>query len=143
MSAYYLIVAGIVIISWAVVLILSSKMQAIFTRPLFKMSLIPWTGDPEKDYQVRVKKCSNDEFGVLVEQFNQMIEEIQVVDDALKSYSASLESRVEQRTLDLTQAKEKLESTVIHLEKAQKKQKTAADAFQSGSCAVKRPESVT
>ncbi|HRF91512.1 MAG TPA: histidine kinase dimerization/phospho-acceptor domain-containing protein, partial [Desulfobacter postgatei] len=126
MSAYYLIVAGIVIISLAVVLILSSKMQAIFTRPLFDVIDSMGQVTRKKDYQVRVKKCSNDEFGVLVEQFNQMIEEIQARDDALKSYSASLESRVEQRTLDLTQAKEKLESTVIHLEKAQKKAEEAS-----------------
>ncbi|MDX9962551.1 ATP-binding protein [Desulfobacter postgatei] len=126
LSAYYLIVAGIVIISLAVVLILSSKMQAIFTRPLFDVIDSMGQVTRKKDYQVRVKKCTNDEFGVLVEQFNQMIEEIQARDDALKSYSASLESRVEQRTLDLTQAKEKLESTVMHLEKAQKKAEEAS-----------------
>ncbi|NWH05021.1 ATP-binding protein [Desulfobacter latus] len=124
--AYYLIVAGIVIISLAVVLILSSKMQSIFTRPLFDVIDSMRQVTRKKDYQVRVKKCSNDEFGVLVEQFNQMIEEIQARDEALNSYSSTLESRVKQRTLDLTQAKEELESTVIHLEKAQKKAEEAS-----------------
>nr|WP_320014562.1 ATP-binding protein [uncultured Desulfobacter sp.] len=126
LSAYYLIVAGIVVISLAVVLILSSKMQSIFTRPLFDVIDSMGQVTRKKDYQVRVKKCSNDEFGVLVEQFNQMIEEIQARDEALNSYSATLESRVKQRTMDLTQAKEKLESTVIHLEKAQKKAEEAS-----------------
>ncbi len=125
LSAYYLIVAGIVIISLAVVLILSSKMQSIFTRPLFDVIDSMGQVTRKKDYQVRVKKYSDDEFGVLVEQFNQMIEEIQARDEALNSYSSSLESRVKQRTMDLTQAKEKLESTVIHLEKAQKKAEEA------------------
>ena len=126
LSAYYLIVAGIVIISLAVVLVLSSKMQSIFTRPLFDVIDSMGQVTREKDYQVRVKKCSNDEFGVLVEQFNQMLEEIQAKDEELSSYSSTLESRVKQRTLDLTQAKEELESTVIHLEKAQKKAEEAS-----------------
>ena len=126
LSAYYLIVAGIVIISLTVVLILSSKMQSIFTRPLFDVIDSMGQVTREKDYQVRVKKCSNDEFGVLVEQFNQMLEEIQARDEALNSYSSTLESSVKQRTLDLTQAKEELESTVIHLEKAQKKAEEAS-----------------
>ncbi|MCW8801153.1 MAG: hybrid sensor histidine kinase/response regulator, partial [Desulfobacter sp.] len=101
LSAYYLIVAGIVIISLAVVLVLSSKMQSIFTRPLFDVIDSMGQVTREKDYQVRVKKCSNDEFGVLVEQFNQMLEEIQAKDEELSSYSSTLESRVKQRTLDL------------------------------------------
>ena len=124
--AYYLIVAGIAIITLAVVLILSSKMQAIFTRPLFDVIDSMGQVTRQKNYQVRVKKYSDDEFGVLVAQFNQMIEEIQARDEALNSYSSSLESRVKQRTLDLTQAKEELESTVIHLEKAQKKAEEAS-----------------
>lgn len=126
LSAYYLIVAGIVIISLAVVLILSFKMQSIFTRPLFDVIDSMGQVTRKKDYQVRVKKYSDDEFGVLVEQFNQMIEEIQARDEALNSYSSNLEYRVKQRTMDLTQAKEELESTVIHLEKAQKKAEEAS-----------------
>ncbi|PIE63353.1 MAG: hybrid sensor histidine kinase/response regulator [Desulfobacter postgatei] len=126
LSAYYMIVAGIVTISLVVVLILSSKIQSIFTRPLFDVINSMGKVTREKDYQVRVKKYSDDEFGVLVEQFNQMIKEIQARDEALNSYSSSLESRVEQRTMDLTQAKEELESTVIHLEKAQKQAEEAS-----------------
>lgn len=126
LSDYYLIVAGIVVISLAVILILSSKMQSIFTRPLFDVIDSMDQVTRKKDYQVRVKKYSDDEFGVLVAQFNQMIEEIQARDEALNLYSSNLESRVKQRTMDLTQAKEELESTVIHLEKAQKKAEEAS-----------------
>ena len=126
LAAYYLIVAGIGVISLTVVLILSSRLQSIFTRPLFDVIDSMRQVTRKKDYQVRVKKYSDDEFGVLVEQFNQMIEEIQARDDRLNSYSSSLESRVEQRTRDLSKAKEALESTVIHLEKAQKKAEEAS-----------------
>ena len=126
LSAYYLIVACIGFITLAVVLILSSKLQSIFTRPLFDVIDSMGRVTRKKDYRIRVKKYSDDEFGVLVEQFNQMIEEIQARDDRLNSYSASLESRVEQRTWDLTRAKEALESTVIHLERAQKKAEEAS-----------------
>jgi signal transduction histidine kinase/CheY-like chemotaxis protein len=126
LSAYYLIVACIGFITLAVVLILSSKLQSIFTRPLFDVIDSMGQVTRKKDYRVRVKKYSGDEFGVLVEQFNQMIEEIQARDDRLNSYSLSLESRVEQRTQDLTRAKEALESTVIHLGKAQKKAEEAS-----------------
>ncbi len=59
-----------------------------------------------------------DEFGLLVDHFNQMIEEIQTRDDELKAYSAGLEQMVELRTKDLSQAKTDLEAMVIHLEQA-------------------------
>lgn len=126
LSAYYLIVACIGFITLAVVLILSSKLQSIFTRPLFDVIDSMGRVTRKKDYRIRVKKYSDDEFGVLVEQFNQMIEEIQARDDRLNLYSSSLESRVKQRTQDLTRAKETLESTVIHLEKTQKKAEEAS-----------------
>ncbi len=126
LKAYYLMVAGTVAITLAMVLILASRMQSIFTRPLFDVIDSMKKVTRQKNYQVRVKKYSHDEFGILMEQFNKMIEEIQARDAALHAYSTQLETRVKQRTLDLTRAKEELESTVRHLEKAQKKAEEAS-----------------
>ena len=126
LAAYYTMVAAIVIITLIVVLILASKMQSIFTRPLFDVIDSMGQVTRQKNYQVRVKKYSDDEFGVLVAQFNQMIEEIQARDQELNAYSTELEVRVKKRTMDLTHAKEELESTVRHLEKAQKKAEEAS-----------------
>ncbi len=125
LKVYYLLVAAIVSIILMVVLILSSWVQSIFTRPLFEVIRTMNRVTREKDYQVRVAKNSYDEFGILVDQFNQMLEEIQARDEELKAHSLNLEYRVERRTLDLTRAKEELESTVNRLKKARQQAEEA------------------
>ncbi len=125
LKVYYLLVAAMVFIILMVVLMLSSWVQSIFTRPLFEVIRTMNRVTREKDYQVRVAKNSYDEFGILVDQFNQMLEEIQARDEELKAHSLNLEYRVERRTLDLTRAKEELESTVNRLKKARKQAEEA------------------
>ena len=118
LSAFYLMIAVTVLITLAIVLFLASMMQRVFTRPLFSLigSIDQVIG--EKNYAVRVPKTSNDEFGILIDRFNEMIGEIQKRDRELKAYSADLEKRVALRTADLSAAKNQLEATVVSLEAA-------------------------
>jgi len=64
----------------------------------------------DKDYAVRVKKSGDDEIGHLVESFNRMLQEIQIRDARLINYHAELEKKVEERTSELTTAKEAAEA---------------------------------
>jgi signal transduction histidine kinase/CheY-like chemotaxis protein/HPt (histidine-containing phosphotransfer) domain-containing protein len=126
LNSYYLLVAGIVFITLIVVLLLSSKMQSFFTGPLFEVIDSMNEVTKQKNYQVRVKKHHNDEFGLLVDNFNKMIEEIRTRDEELKEYSSGLETMVATRTKDLSQAKNELEAMVINLEKAKEEAEEAS-----------------
>ncbi|MDY0220600.1 MAG: response regulator [Desulfobacterium sp.] len=118
LNSYYLVVGGSVLLTLIVVVLLSSKMQSFFSRPLFDVIHSMRKVSEEKNYAVRVKKQNDDEFGVLVDHFNEMIGEILIRDDELKSYSAGLETMVKERTHDLSAAKQELEDLVVSLEKA-------------------------
>ncbi|WP_372682470.1 CHASE sensor domain-containing protein, partial [Desulfosarcina sp.] len=77
LNAFYLVVSSIVLITLIVVLIVSARMQRIFTGPLFGLMQSIDAVIREKNYAVRVDRQSNDEFGVLIDRFNDMIGEIQ------------------------------------------------------------------
>ncbi|THB78290.1 MAG: response regulator [Desulfobacteraceae bacterium] len=118
LNVYYLLVAGFVLLTLVITLVVSSQVQAVFTGPLFDVIHTMKQVTREKNYNVRVKKINEDEFGTLTDQFNSMIEEIKARDDELKKYSSGLEDMVKQRTKDLTVAKQDLESMVVSLEQA-------------------------
>ena len=116
--AYYVVVASSVFITLIVVLLLSSKIQSFFTGPVFEVIDSMRNVSKYKDFRIQVKKKGDDEFGVLVDHFNEMIREIHKRDKELKEYSAGLETMVEKRTEDLSLAKSELESMVVSLKKA-------------------------
>ena len=118
LRAYYIVVSIIVVITLLVVVLISARMQKLFTGPLFGLMQSMGEVTRKKNYHVRVQKQSDDEFGTVIDCFNDMIGEIQSRDDELKAYSSDLEKRVELRTADLSRAKEDLEGMVVHLEKA-------------------------
>ncbi|WP_240192106.1 response regulator [Desulforhopalus vacuolatus] len=130
LHAYYIVVAFIVVITLMVVLLLSTRSQKIFTRPLLELMQSIKKVTLKRNYDVRVKKQGKDEFGILIDCFNDMIGEIHARDEDLKMYSADLEKRVELRTADLSMAKNELEAMVVTLEKARK---TAEEANRAKS----------
>jgi len=118
LHSYYLVVAVTIAMTLIVVLLLSSKVQTFFTGPLFDVIESMKKVSEQKNYTIRVKRQSSDEFGILVDHFNKMIEEIHIRDEELQKYSANLESMVDERTKDLSHAKNELEAMVINLKKA-------------------------
>ena len=116
--SFYVVISLIAAVTLAIVLIVAARMQEVFTGPLF--ALIQSMGEVTlgKNYSVRVKRERTDEFGVLIDRFNDMIAEIQSRDNDLLIYSSGLEEMVESRTADLLRARKELEETVQDLEKA-------------------------
>ncbi|WP_300455855.1 CHASE sensor domain-containing protein [Desulfobacula sp.] len=104
LNTYYQVVAAIILITLMVVAFLSSRMQTLITDPLFDVIDSMSQVIDLKNYKVRVKKPREDEFGILVDHFNKMIEEIQTRDEELNTYNADLEKMVKKRTQDLSQA---------------------------------------
>ncbi|TKB06454.1 response regulator [Desulforhopalus sp. IMCC35007] len=92
--------------------------QKLFTAPLNSLILSMEKVTKDKVYDAYVEKKSRDEFGELIDHFNEMIAEIHSRDDELRSYSQDLEEKVAQRTDALTFAKKELEASVEDLLKA-------------------------
>ena len=89
---------------------LSTGLQRLISRPIKHLAEITRYVSSTKDYSVRARPTSNDEVGTLIVGLNEMLDQIQVRDQALKSYNSDLEKEVDQRTAELVKAKDAAEA---------------------------------
>ncbi len=81
--------------------LISARLLRIVSDPIVQLARIAGRVTAEENYSLRATVKSNDESGILVSSFNQMLERIEQRDQALQNAKDQLEQRVEQRTADL------------------------------------------
>jgi signal transduction histidine kinase len=77
---------------------LSSRLQRVVSRPILELASTARQISAGRDYALRAPQWTDDEIGVAVAAFNQMLGRIQEADKALRSLNATLEQRVAERT---------------------------------------------
>lgn len=105
----YLVTVGIILVALALIILLASRLQKIFSNPVKHLIATMKEVTRKKDYTTRVEKISNDEFGILAGVFNEMLQEIQERDGQLAVHRQRLEDKVTQRTAQLSHAVKELE----------------------------------
>jgi nitrogen fixation/metabolism regulation signal transduction histidine kinase len=75
-------------------LIISTRMSRVIDRPIKSLYMAAKAVTENADYNVTVKKKSDDEIGVLVDAFNDMILQINIRDREVKDANANLEEKV-------------------------------------------------
>ena len=80
-----LIVSVLILISWLVVLMLSTYLQRLISAPILALARVAREVQERKDYSLRARKQSEDEIGVLVDGFNQMLGQVQSRDEELRA----------------------------------------------------------
>jgi len=101
---------------------ISVRLQRIISDPILALAEVAKGVSEKKDYSARAFKQSNDEVGLLITAFNEMLEQIQQRDSELVKAKTQLEIRVEERTAALTTANEQLTGEIAEREKAEHKQ---------------------
>lgn len=86
---------------------LASRFQRLITGPINGLAQTMKTVSQEKNYTLQVAKTSEDELGVLIDGFNEMLAQIQKRDAALEGHREELEQEVARRTAQLSQSEEK------------------------------------
>lgn len=99
-----MVVIGVALSALAVYL--GMRLRSIVVDPILGLAKASYRVSAEQDYSIRAVKTGEDEVGLLVDDFNRMLAEIQQRDEALKREHAHLESRVQERTADLQRAVE-------------------------------------
>lgn len=117
----YIIVCVMLLAFFAAYLV-SSRLQRIISRPILDLADIAKDVSEKKDFSTRAASRTNDEVGVLINTFNEMLEQIQQRDSALVKAKDDLEERVDLRTADLTAANEHLTREVAEREKSEARQ---------------------
>src|SRR5579859_1605915 len=84
-----------------VTLALSAWIQRLLAGPILGLARAARSVAKDKDYALRVPNHSNDELGELVDDFNEMLGQIQPQDAALHEAHSMLEQRVTNRTREL------------------------------------------
>jgi signal transduction histidine kinase len=108
LSSSVKIILIIVCVSLLAAYFISSRLQSVVSRPIVELTELAKAISGGKDYTVRGIKVSNDEIGLLVDAFNEMLDEIQHRDHALVEANKELEAKVAERTADLEEMVQKL-----------------------------------
>ena len=88
-----------------IALVISSRFSKVIDRPIKSLYLAAKAVTDRADYNVTVKKKSDDELGVLVDAFNEMLFQINIREREIKEANFNLEDKVKQRTVELERAK--------------------------------------
>jgi len=123
---WYLTIGAIVLIlSSLVAYILSSKLQRVISEPILCLAKTMKLVSEEKKYSIRAERNSDNELGVLINGFNEMLEQIEVRDEKLKQHRDHLEDQVVERTSELSKTNDNLEQAVVELRKAKESAESA------------------
>ncbi len=104
---------------------LSMQLQRSISNPILRLAETAKFISEKDDYSVRVEKSNDDEIGQLYDQFNLMLDRIEIAHNALHETHAELvdtndrlEDRVRQRTEELSLANRQLKNEIVEREKA-------------------------
>ncbi|MFH1279463.1 MAG: response regulator [Candidatus Eisenbacteria bacterium] len=110
MVQYTLIVGFFMVAAFLITLLFSTWLQRMIARPIEALSKTARAVSEEKDYSVRAPRHANDEIGVLVGAFNEMLSQIENRERELESHRGRLQEEVAIRTVELVAAKDKAEA---------------------------------
>lgn len=99
--------------SFGAALALISRLRRQITEPIDSLVAATRNIAQTSEYGLRVPKQGEDELGILVESFNQMLDQIQDRDRELARHRANLEHEVDLRTIELRGAKEAAEAANV------------------------------
>ncbi|MGB0911871.1 MAG: PAS domain S-box protein, partial [Nitrospirales bacterium] len=100
--AEYASYAGVLLIAATLLaFMLSSRLQGAISGPVTELTSLVHRVKKKKDYSLRLKKQRDDEVGILIDGFNEMLEQIQTRDKQLQLQQEQLEYRVAESTQEV------------------------------------------
>jgi two-component system sensor histidine kinase/response regulator len=100
----YLLFFGLIVVAVSLgAYAMAERLQAPISNPILQLAWTTKMVTGSRDYSIRAQKQSEDEVGVLIDGFNEMLAQIQIRDAELSDARDDLERRVEERTLELEQ----------------------------------------
>jgi PAS domain S-box-containing protein len=97
LKAYIGILTIVMFLSLAVALLLSNWLKRLITAPMESMATVARQIVDRRDYALRAEKTTTDELGVVVDAFNNMLDEVQSRATALEQANAALQEEVQVR----------------------------------------------
>src|SRR5262249_22520842 len=120
MLRYVNIAAVVMIVSLGASIMLSSRLQRLISVPILRLAEAAERISLERNYAIRVTKTADDELGILYDQFNAMLEQIQEGEAAVQQAHDELERKVLERTAQLSRANQELSHEISERLRAEK-----------------------
>ncbi len=114
--------------SLACAYILSIKLQRLISRPILHLVGKMKKVSEERNFAVRAQKFSDDEVGILIDGFNDMLARVESRDQQLEKHRFHLKQMVRRRTQQFHNANERLRHTVFELAEAKETAEAATEA---------------
>ncbi len=112
---------GFGLLTWLVIIfvivIVTLWYQISLTRPIQELIRVAENISTFKDYSIRARQLSDDEFGRLIKIFNQMMDSLNSSDQKLREVNNDMENKVKLRTKELSSSNKKLIREMEHREK--------------------------
>ena len=102
------VMAAVLIGTCTVALLLSIRLQRFLIAPILHLTSVARAFSRNRNYSIRARPFRDDEVGVLIGGFNEMLAEIEGRDRELRRHQAELEGTVAARTADLVSANREL-----------------------------------
>jgi PAS domain S-box-containing protein len=100
----YLVFFGLIVVAVSLgAYAMAERLQRLISDPILELAWTAKMVTSSRDYSIRAGKQSEDEVGVLIDGFNEMLAQIQMRDADLNTARDDLERRVDERTLELEQ----------------------------------------
>jgi signal transduction histidine kinase/CheY-like chemotaxis protein len=110
MLQYAVIALAVLVISMTTSFAFSTRLVRVIVGPIVQLSEVARTVSEQENYSLRAPGGGEDQVGMLVASFNGMLDRIQQRDGALQKANDELETRVAERTVELSRAKEVAEA---------------------------------
>ena len=120
----------IIIIALLLSYLIANKLQKIIGTPIIRLANTMSEVTEKEQYNINLKKDSNDEIGQLYDRFIQMINSIKKRDEKLQNHKQELEQTVKLRTTALNIANENLKKAITEANEAKE---TALEAAKTKS----------
>ena len=105
LERYAGIVVGVLVASLFVALLVSSRLQRVISEPTLRLAELAGRVSAERDYSLRASQRGNDEIGVLVGSFNEMMGQIQARTTELRETQNALERYIDELCAEISRRK--------------------------------------
>ncbi len=110
LALYLLLIALLALLALLLAVRVGRRLSRQMATPLLTLAATAETVSRERNYTLRAPAGDNDEVGLLINRFNEMLMQIEARDAALQQHYDKLEQLVEARTQELKEAKNAAEA---------------------------------